>query len=299
MVWNTGVFLRSPEVPGLWPSKGVVAMVSIMRSPFRRLEASPRGCARRRGRGRVSHRPPQGAAMIRRSSCHFRSAGPRLRGSAQSRARRSSVAPSISAVTGENCRPGAEARGERHLVGVDDGVGEAADARDDGQGAIAQGAELGQAARLEAGGNRAARPRPPGFDARPSRRSRSSRRPVPAAPPQPRAAPVRARVRPRQAPRAARRCRSRTSRLAMTRSWPFCHESRLTTPRSSAPGSGSRPNFRCRNALLAGRCASVARLNGSSISRRRRDPKRPRRSPLRMPLTAMPRARSSPSRPMP
>jgi hypothetical protein len=44
---------------------------------------------------------------------------------------------------------GADALGPRHLVGVDDGVGEAADPRDDRHAAVAQGVELGQAAGLE------------------------------------------------------------------------------------------------------------------------------------------------------
>ena len=46
-------------------------------------------------------------------------------------------------------KPGADPRGQRHLVGVDDRVGEAADAGHDGDRAIAHRAELGQPARLE------------------------------------------------------------------------------------------------------------------------------------------------------
>ena len=41
----------------------------------------------------------------------------------------------------------------RHFIGVDDGVGEAADARDDRHRAIAHRAKLGQAAGLEARGH--------------------------------------------------------------------------------------------------------------------------------------------------
>jgi hypothetical protein len=41
--------------------------------------------------------------------------------------------------------------GKGRFIGVDDGVGQSADAGDDGQGAVTQGAELGEATGLEAG----------------------------------------------------------------------------------------------------------------------------------------------------
>ena len=59
----------------------------------------------------------------------------------------------FAALGGIELQAGRDARRQRRLVGVHDGVGEAADARDDRRGAIAQRAELRQAAGLEARGN--------------------------------------------------------------------------------------------------------------------------------------------------
>ena len=156
---------------------------------------------------------------------------------------------------------GADAGGERHLVGVDHRVAQPADMRDDRQRAVAQGAELRQAARLEArrhqqrvaaaldqmrqrlvvadlradivrvgGGG--------GTQTRFQRRARRSR-----------------------ARQAARRRQAASGSAASSRSIPFCADSRLITPNSSFAGSRRRPNRSCSAALFAARRAGRSASN--------------------------------------
>ena len=72
------------------------------------------------------------------------------RRSRKSAAARGSARSSGCTADGANWMPVATPRRQRHLVGIDDRVRQPADARDDGHGAVAQRAELRQAARLEA-----------------------------------------------------------------------------------------------------------------------------------------------------
>ena len=167
---------------------------------------------------------------------------------------------------------GAGARGQRHLVGVDDRVGEAADARDDRDRAVAQRAELGEAAGLEARRHEQRVGAALQRDARATRRSRSSPRRARGGG----APPRRSRLERLVAGAEERELRAARSVIAgsasSSRSMPFCQrQSADDAEQRTSPGSASRPKRACSAALFAraarrgvraskraARCASVA-----------------------------------------
>ena len=194
---------------------------------------------------------------------------------------------------GRELEAGGGPRRHRRLVGVDDRVGEPADAGDDRHAAIAQPVELGQPARLEARGDEMRVGRRPASGATAPRHSRSTTPTRPGWPPQPRGSAPPARLRRSRAPRAARRCAPVVGSTSSRRSMPFCQVRRLTTPKSRrvvgargrsaarAPACWRRGRDRLR-IVGRGRCGSVAGSQ-TSVS-----------MPLTMPDSTSARAREQP-----
>ena len=183
-------------------------------------------------RDTAPHSARRAGASLRRSAWRCAAAVATRPAVATPTARAGSLPPAFRwspARIGCRCRR----RGQRHFVGVDHRVGQAADARDNRQRAIAQGAELGQPAWLEARRHQQ-RIAPPWIRCAKPRRSRVCTPTRPGLrcggggePASSGASPVPSRASCPPAP-------SRTGSAASSRSIPFCQVSRLITPNSSA-----------------------------------------------------------------